>query len=128
MSTPLNNDVVRRVKHETSLFKIVEVSLLAGDTEKFEVTARNPRHTPVEFKFTLEEALRVLCPELYEENAVDVDSDAPPVSGSVDLEDLSSCVMVDGRLNDSERARLWKIIREVQTGQWPGEPWATDAK
>lgn len=132
MSTPLANDVVRRVKHETPLYKIVHVSLLPGEPEKFEVSVRNPRQDEVQKKFTLEEALRILCPEFYESAEEETVEETPgkpnrksreepkEPKGVVDCHDLASSVMVDGRLTIEEKAKFWKIVREVQTGNWPG--------
>jgi hypothetical protein len=123
MASPLANDVVRRLKDSTDKYKIIELGLLAGDTEALSVSARNPRQDPKEASMPLTDALLQLFPWLSTEEAVDDYTPSEGASGTscgmqgmIDAKDLEDVLMVcDNIFPLPVRIRLWKVIRALRT-------------
>lgn len=131
MASPLANDVIRRIKDSTDKYKIIELSLLTGDTETISVSARNPRQEPKEASMPLTEALQQLFPWLSSVEAVDDYKPSEGTSGAscgmqgmLDAQELEDALMVHPDIFPLPiRVRLWNVIRALRsTGEVPDIP------
>ena len=120
-TSKIAHPIIRRVTGSTPGYEILDLSILPGDPEVIRLSYRNPRQPEVIEEMPLLEALERLFPRAWPETP-----DTPqevqqgPARGYVDAKDLEDSIMVDSRLTENERARFWKVVREVQTGEWPG--------
>jgi hypothetical protein len=108
-ATPLTQPTSRRVEHESG--DIVNVVLIPPDT--LEIHRRKPRQKD-------EEVTTMTISSLLEEPKTKVDTQFPTGMGAtVDLWDLETYVVGHPRLTDHESAKLFNIVREMQTGKYP---------
>lgn len=121
MATKIANPIIRRVTGRTPGYEILELSILPGDPEVIQLSYRNPRQPEVIEELPLLQALETLFPQAWPVTTGEPEeSQQGPASGYVRAKDLEDSLMVDTRFTASERARFWKVVREVQTGEWPG--------
>jgi hypothetical protein len=110
----LDNALVRRLRTPLPDQDFVVVELAPWDAaagaEAFVVTTKVAKRSEVRHEFTMARVLQALgvVPD-------------PAAAGDAELDpgELESALMVDGRLSDSERSKLFTIIRELRTGRWP---------
>lgn len=118
MASKIANPIIRRVEGSTPLYEIVELSILPAEgdqPEMLEISARNKRQDPVLGSYPLAEALALLFPSFWGEGDSVQNTKTP--TGVVEVKSLEDAIMIEGEFTNSERARFFNLVRDVQRGE-----------